>query len=96
MRSPARPSSRRRRSGSRSCRSRWPEQQAPDAERDADDRHRSPSGGGLCGAVTIADIRAADDPVSHRELVGRWARDVWDAYVDLHLVARPWINAGAP
>jgi hypothetical protein len=28
--------------------------------------------------------------------VGRWARDVWDAYVDLHLVARTWINAAAP
>jgi hypothetical protein len=47
-------------------------------------------------AVTIADIRAADDPVSHQDLVGRWAQDVWDAYVDLHLVARTWINATAP
>jgi hypothetical protein len=44
------------------------------------------------GAVTIADARAAGDPMAYGEVVQRWARSAWDAYAPLQSVARSWVT----
>jgi hypothetical protein len=49
----------------------------------------------LHGSATIADVRAASDVLEHGLAVGRWAGDVWDAYADLHAIARDWIDRAA-
>jgi Family of unknown function (DUF5946) len=43
--------------------------------------------------VTIADLRAATDPVEHRTIADRWARQTWEAYRPLHELARQWVRA---
>jgi hypothetical protein len=43
--------------------------------------------------VTIADLRAATDPTTHRTIAERWARQTWDAYRPLHELARRWVRA---
>jgi Family of unknown function (DUF5946) len=45
------------------------------------------------GGPTIADVRAAADPVAHGEAVERWARAVWEAYLPLQAQARAWVTA---
>jgi hypothetical protein len=42
------------------------------------------------GALTIDDVDGGD-PVRYAESVMRWARGTWDAYADLHAIARAWI-----
>jgi hypothetical protein len=44
------------------------------------------------GAITIADLRSAQDAGEHRQAVERWARAVWEAYAGLHAIARRWIS----
>jgi len=44
------------------------------------------------GALTIADVQAANNASEHRQQVDRWARAVWEAYAPLHDVARRWIS----
>jgi hypothetical protein len=44
------------------------------------------------GALTIAEVRAAADPIAYREAVERWGRSTWDAYAPLHAQAREWIR----
>ena len=43
------------------------------------------------GAVTIADLVLADEPLRYGEVLRTWARSTWDAYVSLHATARAWI-----
>ena len=43
------------------------------------------------GAMTIADVLAAEGPAEHAGAVERWARTTWDAYAALHALARAWI-----
>jgi hypothetical protein len=43
------------------------------------------------GDLTIADIRAATEPVDHARVVLAWAGATWAAYHDLQDVARTWI-----
>jgi hypothetical protein len=44
------------------------------------------------GSLTIEDVREPVDPASHAAAVERWARATWDAYSDLHALARRWIR----
>jgi len=44
------------------------------------------------GALTIADVREAEDPLAHATAVERWARTTWEAYAPLHAVAREWMR----
>ncbi len=43
------------------------------------------------GRLTVADVARARGPAEHHEAVDRWARDVWEAYRDLHGTARHWV-----
>lgn len=43
------------------------------------------------GDLTIAGIRSAVDPATHRIAVERWASDVWAAYRDLQPLAWAWV-----
>ncbi|MBI3538876.1 MAG: hypothetical protein HY076_01200, partial [Candidatus Eisenbacteria bacterium] len=45
------------------------------------------------GAVTIADARAAADPVAYADAVRRWARSAWDAHPAVQATARGWVTA---
>jgi uncharacterized protein DUF5946 len=45
------------------------------------------------GAVTIAEVRAAEGPEAHGEAVERWARATWEAYLPLQALARSWVAA---
>lgn len=42
------------------------------------------------GAVTIADVRDADNPDAYAQAVRNWAEAVWRAYAVLHPFAREW------
>lgn len=44
------------------------------------------------GALTLADVRGARDPLEHVELVERWARSTWEAWAPLHETAREWMR----
>ena len=44
------------------------------------------------GALTIADVRGAPNPVAFAQAVDRWARSAWDAYADLQPMARAWLE----
>lgn len=50
------------------------------------------------GSLTIADVSGIDDPVSYGKAVEAWARSAWEAYGDLHPIAREWlsVSAGCP
>jgi hypothetical protein len=52
-----------------------------------------PAPPGTRGALTIAEVRGAADPVAHGEAVERWARATWEAYLPLHATARAWVAA---
>ena len=43
------------------------------------------------GSMTIAEVRAATDPVAHRAAVEGWARQTWAAYAALQPLAREWV-----
>jgi hypothetical protein len=47
------------------------------------------------GRTTIADLRVATDPTTHRAAVERWAADAWAAYRELQPLARQWVAAVA-
>lgn len=48
------------------------------------------------GALSMADLAGIDDSVAWREAVRRWAESVWQAYAELHPLARRWsAEAGA-
>jgi uncharacterized protein DUF5946 len=44
------------------------------------------------GRVTIADVLRTEDPASYGEEIQRWARSVWDAYVELQPFAESWLR----
>jgi hypothetical protein len=44
------------------------------------------------GIMTIVDVARAATPSAHHQAVERWARDVWDAYADLHPLVRHWVD----
>jgi uncharacterized protein DUF5946 len=44
------------------------------------------------GRLTIADVRHAEGPAEHARAVERWARSTWEAYAELHALARQWIE----
>jgi len=44
------------------------------------------------GGLTIAEVRAAQGPEAHARAVERWARSTWEAWSDLHALAREWIG----
>ncbi|MFQ5749526.1 MAG: DUF5946 family protein [Planctomycetota bacterium] len=44
------------------------------------------------GTLTIAEVRGAHGPEAHALAVERWARSVWEAWSDLHELARGWIG----
>ena len=43
------------------------------------------------GAVTIDLIHRAETPADHHEAVQRWAHSTWEAYAELHAIARRWV-----
>lgn len=43
------------------------------------------------GKVTIDDVREPANEADYPELVRNWARDVWAAYADQHVIAREWL-----
>jgi hypothetical protein len=45
------------------------------------------------GTVTIDLVRRAGTPADHHRAVETWARSAWDAYADLHGLAREWVTA---
>jgi hypothetical protein len=44
------------------------------------------------GALTVADVIGAPDPVERAAAILRWARTTWEAYSDLHALARHWVE----
>jgi hypothetical protein len=46
---------------------------------------------GFRGSVTIADVCGIEDPVEYGRAVVAWARSAWEAYRDLHPIAREWL-----
>ena len=44
------------------------------------------------GRLTVADARQAPDPEAYDRAVDGWARSTWEAYSDLHSLARHWIQ----
>jgi hypothetical protein len=42
------------------------------------------------GALTLADLAGIDDPAAWRKAVREWAESVWEAYAELHPIARSW------
>ena len=44
------------------------------------------------GAVTIAEVLAADAPETHILTAERWARAIWEAYAPFHPLARRWLG----
>jgi hypothetical protein len=47
------------------------------------------------GALTIGHVSGIEDPVLYSRAVGEWARSAWDAYRELHQLAREWLNLSA-
>ncbi len=43
------------------------------------------------GQMTVVDVRAAQNPEEHKQLVRAWAGSVWEAYTAQHDLARRWI-----
>jgi len=46
------------------------------------------------GAVTVADVRDAQDVEAHMTAVRRWAQSAWEAWSPHHATIRSWIPAG--
>jgi hypothetical protein len=44
------------------------------------------------GNVRIADVTGVEEPVAYGKAVDGWARATWEAYAELHVVARRWIQ----
>lgn len=44
------------------------------------------------GAITVEAARDAADAGAYAREVERWARSTWEAYADLHPLARAWIG----
>ncbi|MBI3681280.1 MAG: hypothetical protein HY235_12905 [Acidobacteria bacterium] len=42
--------------------------------------------------MTIADVLAAGDFDGRIDALERWARSAWEAYSDLHPLARRWVK----
>jgi len=47
------------------------------------------------GALTIGHVSGIEDPALYGRAVGEWARSTWDAYRDLHQIAREWLSLSA-
>ena len=43
------------------------------------------------GILTIADVSGIDDPASYGKAIETWARSAWEAYGQLHSLAREWL-----
>lgn len=49
------------------------------------------------GEITLADVEDIAEPGGWREAVGAWAKSTWQAYAELHPLARRWAaEAGRP
>jgi hypothetical protein len=46
---------------------------------------------GFRGRVTIADVSGIEDPLEYGRAFEAWARASWEAYRDLHPIAREWL-----
>jgi len=46
---------------------------------------------GRRGAMTVADLLSTPNGAAYRDLVQRWARDVWGAYAGQHDLAHQWL-----
>jgi hypothetical protein len=44
------------------------------------------------GNLTIADVSGIDDPLAYGQAVYAWATSAWEAYGDLHSLAREWLG----
>ena len=44
------------------------------------------------GALTIGHVSGIDDPALYGRAVGEWASSAWDAYAELHGIAREWLR----
>jgi len=44
------------------------------------------------GDLTIAHVSGIDDPAAYGRALDEWARSVWEAYRDLHELARRWLG----
>lgn len=44
------------------------------------------------GAVTIASVYEAADAGVYASAIEKWARSTWEAYCDLHALARRWVQ----
>jgi Family of unknown function (DUF5946) len=44
------------------------------------------------GDLTIAHVSGIDDPLAYGRAVDEWARSAWEAYRDLHELARRWLS----
>jgi hypothetical protein len=42
------------------------------------------------GRLTIANVKETGDPVAYAREVEDWGRATWDAYRDVHALAREW------
>jgi len=51
------------------------------------------------GAITVADVLAAQNPEQHSRIVSQWAASAWEAWSEHHDTVRRWASAaysGAP
>jgi len=44
------------------------------------------------GLLTIKHVHGLVDPIEYGAAVQEWARSAWNAYFDLHLIAREWLS----
>ena len=47
------------------------------------------------GRLTIKDVCAIEDPDQYGKAVRAWADSAWEAYRDLHPIAREWLSRSA-
>lgn len=44
------------------------------------------------GEITVLNVRRAENPTEHKELVEQWARTVWEAWDPHHETIRQWAD----
>jgi len=47
------------------------------------------------GELTIGHVSGIEDPALYGRAVGEWARSAWEAYRELHQLAREWLSLSA-
>lgn len=56
---------------------------------------RKPALPNFRGELTIQHVHAISDPHEYGKAVHAWARSAWEAYRDLHPLAREWLSRSA-